>query len=153
MTYCVGLMLEAGMVLLSDTRTNAGLDNIATYRKMFHFERPGERIITVLTAGSLSVTQTTLLLVAGSGESMRRRVPSPEAARDFAGKKLKLPVYDVNLVGLPPRKREWDLRQAGASSKASTLLPRPRSGAAKIARYWLRSTGSSSRVICSSPFS
>ncbi|WP_376874239.1 peptidase [Albirhodobacter sp. R86504] len=60
MTYCVGLMLEAGMVLLSDTRTNAGLDNIATYRKMFHFEQPGERIITVLTAGSLSVTQTTL---------------------------------------------------------------------------------------------
>lgn len=48
------------MVLLSDTRTNAGLDNIATYRKMFVFETPGERVITVLTAGSLSVTQTTM---------------------------------------------------------------------------------------------
>ena len=41
MTYCVGLMLRAGMVLLSDTRTNAGLDNIATFRKMFVFEQPG----------------------------------------------------------------------------------------------------------------
>ena len=60
MTYCVGLLLNDGMVLLSDTRTNAGLDNIATYRKMFHFEEPGERIITILTAGSLSVTQTTM---------------------------------------------------------------------------------------------
>lgn len=60
MTYCVGLLLNEGMVLLSDTRTNAGLDNIATYRKMFHFETPGERIITILTAGSLSVTQTTI---------------------------------------------------------------------------------------------
>mgnify|MGYP005856383179 CR=1 FL=1 len=60
MTYCVGLLLNEGMVLLSDTRTNAGLDNISTYRKMFHFETPGERIITVLTAGSLSVTQTTI---------------------------------------------------------------------------------------------
>jgi putative proteasome-type protease len=59
-TYCVGLLLKAGMVLLSDTRTNAGLDNIATYRKMFIFEEPGERIITILTAGSLSVTQTTI---------------------------------------------------------------------------------------------
>jgi len=60
MTYCVGLLLKTGMVLLSDTRTNAGLDNIATYRKMFTFEDPGERVITILTAGSLSVTQTTL---------------------------------------------------------------------------------------------
>jgi putative proteasome-type protease len=60
MTYCVGLLLDAGMVLLSDTRTNAGLDNIATYRKMFVFEKPGERVVTIMTAGSLSVTQTTM---------------------------------------------------------------------------------------------
>ncbi len=60
MTYCVGLLLNDGMVLLSDTRTNAGLDNISTYRKMFFFEEPGERVICILTAGSLSVTQTTL---------------------------------------------------------------------------------------------
>ncbi|MBS0565409.1 MAG: peptidase, partial [Proteobacteria bacterium] len=58
MTYCVGLLLNEGMVLLSDTRTNAGLDNIATYRKMFTFEVPGERVIVLMTAGSLSVTQT-----------------------------------------------------------------------------------------------
>lgn len=60
MTYCVGLLLNAGLVLLSDTRTNAGLDNISTYRKMFTFEEPGERVIVMLTAGNLSVTQTTL---------------------------------------------------------------------------------------------
>lgn len=60
MTYCVGLLLNEGMVCLSDTRTNAGLDNISTYRKMFTFTVPGERVITIMTAGSLSVTQTTL---------------------------------------------------------------------------------------------
>jgi len=60
MTYCVGLLLNAGMVLLSDTRTNAGLDNISVYKKMFTFEQPGERIIVIMTAGSLSVTQTTI---------------------------------------------------------------------------------------------
>ena len=60
MTYCVALKLNAGLVLLSDTRTNAGLDNISTYRKMFFFENPGERVIAIMTAGSLSVTQTTL---------------------------------------------------------------------------------------------
>lgn len=67
-----------------------------------------------------SVTQTTLLLVAGSGESIRRRVPSPEAAREFARKKLNIPVYDANLVGLPQRKREYDLRRAKGSSSSSS---------------------------------
>lgn len=57
MTYCVGLKLKAGLVLLSDTRTNAGLDNISRYRKMFVFETPGERVLTLMAAGNLSVTQ------------------------------------------------------------------------------------------------
>lgn len=60
MTYCVGLLLDAGLVLLSDTRTNAGVDNISTYRKMYTFVEPGERAIAIMTAGSLSVTQTAL---------------------------------------------------------------------------------------------
>ena len=60
MTYCVGLLLDTGIVMLSDTRTNAGFDNIACYRKMFVFEDAGERVITILTAGNLSVTQTVI---------------------------------------------------------------------------------------------
>jgi len=60
MTYCVGLLLKQGMVMLSDTRTNAGLDNIAMYRKMFVFEEPGERVIAFMTAGSLSVSQNVI---------------------------------------------------------------------------------------------
>jgi putative proteasome-type protease len=67
-TYCVGLLLDAGLVLLSDTRTNAGIDNISTYRKMFVFEKPGERVIAVLTSGNLSVTQTVLAKVAHAAE-------------------------------------------------------------------------------------
>ena len=60
MTYCVGLLLNEGIVCLSDTRTNAGLDNISTYKKMFTFTAPNDRVIVIMTAGSLSVTQTTL---------------------------------------------------------------------------------------------
>jgi putative proteasome-type protease len=60
MTYCVGLLLDAGIVMLSDTRTNAGFDNIACYRKMFVFEASGDRVIVILTAGNLSVTQTVI---------------------------------------------------------------------------------------------
>jgi putative proteasome-type protease len=72
MTYCVGLLLHEGMVLLSDTRTNAGLDNISTYRKMFTFEDPGERVIVIMTAGSLSVTQTAIA-------QLREAIEDPEA--------------------------------------------------------------------------
>ncbi|MGY6536193.1 MAG: proteasome-type protease [Pararhodobacter sp.] len=69
MTYCVGLLLNEGIVLLSDTRTNAGLDNIATFRKMFVFEEPGERVIAIMTAGNLSVTQTALARLREAAEA------------------------------------------------------------------------------------
>ncbi len=58
MTYCVGMLLDRGLVLMSDTRTNSGVDNISVFRKMFHWQVPGERIITVMTAGNLATTQT-----------------------------------------------------------------------------------------------
>lgn len=60
MTYCVGMMLDRGLVLMSDTRTNSGVDNISTFRKMYHWEIPGERIITVMTAGNLATTQSVI---------------------------------------------------------------------------------------------
>ena len=60
MTYCVGMMLERGLVLMSDTRTNSGVDNISTFRKMFHWEVPDDRIITVLTSGNLATTQAVI---------------------------------------------------------------------------------------------
>jgi len=58
MTYCVGLCVAEGVVMLSDTRTNAGLDNISTFSKMHVVEVPGERALVLLTAGNLAITQT-----------------------------------------------------------------------------------------------
>ncbi|MBB4659384.1 peptidase [Parvularcula dongshanensis] len=57
MTYCVALKLQEGLVFLSDTRTNAGIDDVSRYRKMFTYEDTGNRAITLMTAGNLSVTQ------------------------------------------------------------------------------------------------
>ncbi|MGP6089640.1 peptidase [Antarctobacter jejuensis] len=57
MTYCVGLMLKRGLVFMSDTRTNAGLDNISTFGKMKIWEAEGDRVITLLSAGNLATTQ------------------------------------------------------------------------------------------------
>jgi putative proteasome-type protease len=58
MTYCVGIRLNAGLVFLSDSRTNAGLDQIAIYRKMIIYERPGDRFMCMLSAGNLSISQS-----------------------------------------------------------------------------------------------
>lgn len=57
MTYCVGMMVDRGLVLMSDTRTNSGVDNISVFRKMFTWQVAGERIITLMTAGNLASTQ------------------------------------------------------------------------------------------------
>ncbi len=57
MTYCVGMRLDAGLVFLSDSRTNAGVDQISTFRKMTVFEHPGERLMVLLSSGNLAITQ------------------------------------------------------------------------------------------------
>ena len=58
MTYCVGIKLDAGLVFLSDSRTNAGLDQISTFRKMIVYEKPGDRFMVMLSAGNLSISQS-----------------------------------------------------------------------------------------------
>ena len=57
MTYCVAVRLKAGLVFLSDSRTNAGVDHISTFRKMTVFELPGERVMVLLSSGNLAITQ------------------------------------------------------------------------------------------------
>ena len=57
MTYCCGILVRDGLIMLADTRTNAGFDNVSTFRKLHLFETPGERAIMLATAGNLSVTQ------------------------------------------------------------------------------------------------
>ena len=58
MTYCVAIKLDAGLVFLSDSRTNAGLDQISTFRKMIVYEKPGDRFMVLLSAGNLSISQS-----------------------------------------------------------------------------------------------
>ncbi|MFC3098734.1 proteasome-type protease [Alteraurantiacibacter palmitatis] len=60
MTYCVGMVLDKGLVLMSDTRTNSGVDNISVFRKMYRWSVPGQRIITLMTAGNLATTQAVI---------------------------------------------------------------------------------------------
>jgi putative proteasome-type protease len=63
MTYCVALKLNEGMVFASDSRTNAGLDQISSFKKMRHFFRENDRAIVILSSGNLSVTQNAINLI------------------------------------------------------------------------------------------
>ncbi|MGS0741153.1 peptidase [Glaciimonas sp. GG7] len=58
MTYCVAMRLKTGLVFLSDSRTNAGVDHVSTFRKMSVFENPGERLLVMMSAGNLSISQS-----------------------------------------------------------------------------------------------
>lgn len=60
MTYCVGILVGDGLVMVADTRTNAGIDNVATFRKLQVFKKPGERVVAIATSGNLGITQAVL---------------------------------------------------------------------------------------------
>ncbi|WP_372604235.1 peptidase [Actibacterium sp.] len=76
MTYCVGLRLNAGLLFMSDTRTNAGLDNISTFRKMHSWCVPGKVAITMMTAGNLATTQSVVSLLDERSKAPEERAPS-----------------------------------------------------------------------------
>src|SRR5262245_61487820 len=58
MTYCCGILVQEGLVMVADTRTNAGLDNISTFRKLHIYTHPGERIMALASSGNLSLSQS-----------------------------------------------------------------------------------------------
>jgi putative proteasome-type protease len=84
MTYCCGILVHEGLVMIADTRTNAGLDNISVFRKLHTFTEPGERIMAIASAGNLSFTQSVLSMLReglenpATGEREIRRVHQEE---------------------------------------------------------------------------
>jgi putative proteasome-type protease len=76
MTYCVGLRLKKGLVFMSDTRTNAGIDNVSVFRKMFSWQVPGDRVLMLMTAGNLATTQAVVSLLDERTKAPHDRNPS-----------------------------------------------------------------------------
>lgn len=76
MTYCVGMRLNHGLVLMADTRTSAGVDNFSVSRKMFTWFVPGECVFTIMTAGNLATTQAMISLLEERSKTVEERDPS-----------------------------------------------------------------------------
>ena len=110
MTYCVGMRLNRGLVFMSDTRTNAGVDNVATVRKMFTWHKPGERMITLMTAGNLATTQSVVSIL-----DERTKVP---AERNPSLLETPTMFQAARLVGEALRETIQTNAQSGQSAEA-----------------------------------
>jgi putative proteasome-type protease len=120
MTYCIGIALRDGLILISDTRTNAGLDNISTYRKMHVLADTADRLIFCMSAGNLSVTQHVLAQLAEGlppllpDDAPRRiaHMPTIFRAAELVGEAVKAAGAELKPA----------LRAAGVSAGISLIL-------------------------------
>ena len=115
MTYCVGILVRDGLVMIGDTRTNAGLDNIAIYRKLHVFENSGERVVAVATSGNLSISQSALSLLSeglqnpdtGETETMLN-VSSMFKAAQLVGRAVRK-LYELDGAALERQGMSFDM--------------------------------------------
>ena len=113
MTYCVGLLLDQGLVMAADTRTNAGVDNVGKFKKLHTWCKTGERVFTLLTAGNLAVTQAVVSLLS-EGIEGRAAKTSPNSL--FAAKTM---FQAARIVGRAVREvRKIDGESMGAQGDA-----------------------------------
>ena len=102
MTYCVALRVDAGLVFLSDSRTNAGVDQVGTFRKMNVFENPGDRMLVLMTAGNLSISQSIRQIMSEHTSATGRSVWTAKSmyeAAQIVGEAIRV-VYDRDAKAL-----------------------------------------------------
>ena len=151
MTYCVALRVEAGIVMLSDTRTNAGLDNIAMFRKTFTYENPGERAIALLCSGTLSVTQEV--------RTKLSRAMKDAAAEPDAGIETILNCATMHrvahLVGEAMKAVQSEMRQGmfgGETRLGASILVAGQRRDGKLRLYMIYSEGNFIEATADTPF-
>jgi putative proteasome-type protease len=115
MTYCCGILVRDGLVMIADTRTNAGLDNISTFRKLHVFEEPGKHVMALASAGNLSLSQSVLSLLnegienPETGERERlTNAPSMFQAAQRIGRALRI-IQHNDALALTENKIEFDV--------------------------------------------
>ena len=119
MTYCVAVRVADGLVMLSDTRTNAGIDNVSRFSKMFIWEQPGERAIGMMCSGNLSITQGVMTRLKQAIEASATDA-SVETILNAASLYRVAELVGEAMQGLQDRYR--DSIQAGGAGADATIL-------------------------------
>lgn len=116
MTYCLGIVTRTGLVMAADSRTNAGVDYISTYQKLFDFSEPGQRTLLLCTSGNLSITQAVINLLnqdLNHKESENlHTIPTMHEVAQYIGQKVRQVQH---------RERSW-LEQDGIDFACTLLL-------------------------------
>ncbi|OLP20384.1 peptidase [Leptolyngbya sp. 'hensonii'] len=116
MTYCLGIMTRFGLVMAADSRTNAGVDHVSTYQKLFNFSQLGDRVLLICTSGNLSITQAAITLLQKDLKTQTdanlHTLPSLYEAARYIGEKLRQ---------IQDQDRTW-LQQDGIEYQCSMLL-------------------------------
>jgi putative proteasome-type protease len=115
MTYCCGILVRDGLVMIADTRTNAGLDNVSTFRKLHVFEEPGKRVMALATAGNLSLSQSVVSLLnegienpeTGERETLAN-APSMFQAAQRIGRAVRI-IHQMDAASLKEAELEFDV--------------------------------------------
>lgn len=115
MTYCVGQLLKDGLVMICDTRTNAGVDNVASFRKLHIIEEPGERVLALASSGNLSITQSVVSLLTegltdpetGEVETLAK-TPTMFKAAQLVGRAVR-EIYRIDGASLEQHNARFDV--------------------------------------------
>lgn len=115
MTYCCGILVRDGLVMIADSRTNAGLDNVSTFRKLHVFEEPGKRVMALASAGNLSLSQSVVSLLSEGVENpetgVRERLtdaPSMFQAAQRIGRAVRI-IHQNDAASLKESELEFDV--------------------------------------------
>ncbi len=120
MTYCVGLLLDQGLVMAADTRTNAGVDNVGKFKKLYTWEKPGHAVFVLLTAGNLAITQAVVsLLSEGTQGKLGRK---GDAANLFAAKTMFQAARTVGKAVREVKAIDGDFLQANGDAFAASFI-------------------------------
>ncbi len=149
MTYCVAVRVDRGLVMLSDTRTNAGMDNIARFRKTFTYEVPGERAIAMLCSGNLSITQEVKTCLS---QAIKRSTDDPgiETILNCATMHRAAQIVGEAMRAMQSRYRST-IEMQGSAADASILLAGQRRGG-KPRLYLIYSAGNFIEATADTPF-
>jgi putative proteasome-type protease len=122
----VGIKLQAGLVMLSDTRTNAGVDNVARFKKMFVFEEPGERVVALMAAGNLGITQGVVTSIA---TAVKRSKADPDAESVLTCETLYRAAQLVGETMQEIQKRDRaNIEAQGSAADATIIMAGQRKG-------------------------
>ena len=149
MTYCVGMLLDEGLVMAADTRTNAGVDNVGCFKKLHTWQKPGECLFVLLTAGNLAVTQAVVSLLNEGTKSKKKKSADDNL---FAAKTMFQAVRIVGRAIREVKKIEGEALSPTSDAFASSYIFAGQIGKEPPSLFQLYSEGNFIEATTDTPF-